>query len=174
MHLFVVRHAIAEDAEQGQDDAERELTNDGARKFKRAVQGLRELRWTFDRVLTSPWKRAVQTAELLKPLVDGPTISTELLCDKPRPELFALIAEASAPKDGDSDGDGESDQRATALVGHEPWLSELVGWLAFGDLHHGEAIEIKKGGVVWLEGTAVPGGMKLRAVLPPKVLRELR
>jgi len=170
MHLFVVRHAIAEDAEQGQDDAARELTSDGARKFKRAVQGLRELRWTFDRVLTSPWKRAVQTAELLKPLVEGPTILTELLCDKPRPELFALIAEASAPRDGES----EDDQRATALVGHEPWLSELVGWLAFGDLHHGEAIEIKKGGVVWLEGTAVPGGMKLRAVLPPKVLRELR
>jgi phosphohistidine phosphatase len=169
MHLFVVRHAIAEDAEQGQDDAARELTNDGARKFKRSVQGLRELRWTFERVLTSPWKRAVQTAELLKPLVDGPTISTELLCDKPRPELFALIAETSAPQEGDDD-----DPRATALVGHEPWLSELVGWLAFGDGHHGEAIEIKKGGVVWLEGTAVPGGMKLRAVLPPKVLRELR
>src|SRR5688572_12568419 len=120
MHLFVVRHAIAEDAEQGQDDAARELTNDGVRKFKRAVQGLRELRWTFDRVLTSPWKRAVQTAELLKPLVDGPTISTELLCDKPRPELFALIAETTPSPDGEED-----DRRATALVGHEPWLSEL-------------------------------------------------
>jgi phosphohistidine phosphatase len=171
MHLFVVRHAIAEDAEPGEDDTARELTNDGARKFKRSVQGLRELRWTFDRVLTSPWKRAVQTAELLKPLVDGPTISTELLCDKPRPELFALIAEATPAPDGEDD---EDELRATALVGHEPWLSELVGWLAFGDPHHGEAIEIKKGGVVWLEGTAVPGGMKLRALLPPKILRELR
>ena len=165
MHLFVVRHAIAEEAEPGQDDADRELTDDGVRKFKRSVQGLRELRWTYDRVLTSPWVRAIKTAELLAPLTDGPTISTELLCDKPRPELFALIAEASGPQD---------DRQATAVVGHEPWLSELVGWLAFGDPHHGEAIEIKKGGVVWLEGTAVPGGMKLRAMLPPKVLRELR
>ncbi|HUS31976.1 MAG TPA: histidine phosphatase family protein [Kofleriaceae bacterium] len=168
MHLFVVRHAVAEDAEPGQDDAARELTSEGARKFKRSVQGLRELRWTFDRVLTSPWKRAVQTAELLAPVTDGQTISTELLCDKPRPELFALIAETTAPHvEGDA-------RQATAIVGHEPWLSELVGWLAFGDPHHGEAIELKKGGVVWLEGHAIPGGMKLRAVLPPKVLRELR
>src|SRR6476469_312933 len=94
MHLFVVRHGIAEDAEQGQEDASRELTSDGARKFKRSVQGLREMRWQFTRVLTSPWTRAMQTAELLKPVTYGPTISTELLCDKPRPELFALIAEA--------------------------------------------------------------------------------
>ena len=169
MHLFVVRHAIAEDAEPGQDDTARELTSDGARKFKRAVQGLRELRWTFTRVLTSPWKRALQTAELLKPVTDGPTIVTELLCDKPRPELFALIAETTLPE-----GEEDDTRHATALVGHEPWLSELVGWLAFGDPQRGDALEIKKGSVVWLEGAAVPGGMKLRAMLPPKVLRELR
>lgn len=165
MHLFVIRHAIAEPADPGDDDAARELTVDGVRKFKRSVQGLRELKWTFDRILTSPWRRACQTAELLKPLADGETISTELLCDRPRPELFALVAEMSST---------QQDGHATAVVGHEPWLSELVGWLAFGDPHHGESIEIKKGGVVWLEGTAIPGGMKLRAMLPPKVLRELR
>ena len=165
MHVFVVRHAIAAEAEEGEDDADRELTSEGERKFRRAVQGLRELGWQFERVLTSPWKRALSTAELLAPVTDGPVISTELLCDKPRPELFALIAETSGP---------QKNGYATAVVGHEPWLSELVAWLAFGDPHHGEALELKKGGVVWLEGTAVPGGMKIRAILPPKILRELR
>lgn len=165
MDVFVIRHAIAEEAEPGQDDASRELTSDGVRKFKRAVQGVRELGWSFDRVLTSPWQRALSTAELLKPLADGPTIVTDLLCDKPRPELFALIAETSGPPE---------DQRATAVVGHEPWLSELVAWLAFGDPRHGEALDLKKGGIVWLSGTAVPGGMTLRALLTPKILRELR
>lgn len=165
MDLFVIRHAIAADAEPDQDDAARELTSDGTRKFKRAVQGLRELEWCFDRILTSPWTRAVQTAELLAPITVGPTISTDLLCDKPRPELFALIAETTAP---------QRKQHATAVVGHEPWLSELVAWLTFGDPHHSEAIEIKKGGVVWLNGTAVPGGMTLRALLTPKLLRALR
>ena len=165
MDLLVIRHAIAVDPEPGMDDAERELTSEGTRKFKRAVQGLRKLDWTLDRVLTSPWRRAVQTVELLKPLIDGPTISTELLCDKPRPELFALIAENTGPQQSGA---------ATAVVGHEPWLSELVAWLTFGDPHHSEAIEIKKGGVVWLNGSAVPGGMMLRAVLTPKILRALR
>ncbi|HEY5952303.1 MAG TPA: histidine phosphatase family protein [Kofleriaceae bacterium] len=165
MDVFVIRHAIAVEAEPGQDDAARELTPEGVRKFKRVVQGVRELRWSFDRVLTSPWQRALATAELLAPLSDGPTIVTDLLCDKPRPELFALIAESSGPQE---------DRHATAVVGHEPWLGELVAWLAFGDPRHGEAIDLKKGGIVWLAGTAVPGGMTIRAVLPPKILRELR
>jgi phosphohistidine phosphatase len=59
-------------------------------------------------------------------------------------------------------------------VGHEPWLGELVAWLAFGDTRFGEALVIKKAGVLWLEGTAVPGGMQLRASMPPKLLRALR
>jgi phosphohistidine phosphatase len=165
MDLFVIRHAIAADADPGEDDSARELTTEGTRKFKRAVQGLREIGWCFDRVLTSPWTRAMQTTELLAPITNGPTIATELLTDKPRPELFALIAEATAP---------QRKQHATAVVGHEPWLSELVAWLTFGDPHHSEAIEIKKGGAVWLAGTAVPGGMMLRALLTPKLLRALR
>jgi len=165
MDVFVIRHAIAVDAEPGQDDAARELSSDGVRKFKRAVQGIRELGWSFDRVLTSPWQRALHTAELLEPLAEGPTIVTDLLCDRPRPELFALIAEATAPHEK---------KHATAVVGHEPWLSELVAWLAFGDPRHGEGFDLKKGGMIWLEGTAVPGGMMIRAMLPPKILRELR
>jgi phosphohistidine phosphatase len=165
MDVFVIRHAIAADAESTQDDASRALTSEGIRKFKRVVQGLRELGWTFDRVLSSPWQRALSTAELLEPVADGPTIVTDLLADKPRPELFALIAETSGP---------HQKRQATAVVGHEPWLSELVAWLAFGDPRHGEALDLKKGGVVWLEGSAVPGGMMIRAILPPKVLRELR
>jgi phosphohistidine phosphatase len=88
-----------------------------------------------------------------------------LLADKPRPELFALIAEASAPHEK---------KHATAVVGHEPWLTELIAWLAFGDPRHGEAIDLKKGGIVWLEGNSVPAGMMLCAMLPPKILRELR
>lgn len=165
MHLFVIRHAVAEDHEPGQDDPARALTSDGARKFRRSVQGLRELGWRFERVLSSPWERAIRTAELLAPVAVGPTISTELLCDKPRSELFALIAESSGMQE---------DRHATAVVGHEPWLTELVGWLAFGDPRHGEAFALKKGGMMWIEGTVIPGGMKIRALLPPRVLREMR
>lgn len=158
MQLFVIRHALAEDAAPGQDDASRQLTEEGEKQLKKVVKGLRELDIEFERVLTSPWARAARTAELLEPLCKQEPIATQLLCGSPRAELLAQIAEL-----------GET----TAVVGHEPWLSELVAWLAFGDTRHGEAFALKKAGVFWLEGSAVPGGMTVRALLPPKFLREL-
>jgi phosphohistidine phosphatase len=159
MQLFVIRHGIAEDAAPGQDDASRELTEDGERKLKKIVKGLRRLDVDFERILTSPWRRAAQTAIALRSLCDDPPLSTDLLAQSPKAELLALIAEMN---------------ETTAVVGHEPWLGELVAWLAFGDQRHGEALQLKKGGVVWMEGSCVPGGMLLRAVLPPSVIRHVR
>lgn len=101
----------------------------------------------------------MQTAKQLEPISAGPPVATDLLTRSPRAELLALIAERN---------------EITAAVGHEPWLGELVAWLAFGDTKHGDALIIKKCGVVWLEGTAVPGGMQIRAAIPPKLLRALR
>ncbi len=159
MQLFIIRHAIAEDAVPGQEDASRELTKDGEKKLRRIVKGLRRLGLDFDRILTSPWQRAKQTAVLLRPLCEEPPLATDLLCASPKAELLALVAELN---------------ETAAIVGHEPWLGELVAWLAFGDTRHGEALSLKKGGVVWLEGNAVPGGMMVRALLPPSVLRAVR
>jgi phosphohistidine phosphatase len=159
MQLFVIRHAIAEDAVPGQDDASRELTDDGERKMKQVVKGMRRLGIELDRILTSPWKRAAQTAILLQPLCDEPPLSSDLLAQSPKAELLALIAELN---------------ETTGVVGHEPWIGELVAWLAFGDTRHGEALQLKKGGVVWLEGSCVPGGMMVRAILPPSMIRAVR
>jgi phosphohistidine phosphatase len=159
MQLFVIRHAIAEDAAPEQEDPTRELTDDGIRKLRQVVKGLRALDISFDRVLTSPWARAVQTAERLAPISDSEPIQTELLCHRPHAELLAMIAERNED---------------TAVVGHEPWLGELVAWLAFGDTRHGEQLQLKKGGVVWLDGSAVPGGMTVRAILPPRIIRAAR
>lgn len=159
MQLFVIRHAVAEDAEHGRPDAARALTGAGKARLRRAIRGLRSLEIQFERVLTSPWTRAAQTATLLAPIANDPPIATDLLTQPPSAELLALIAER---------------KETTAVVGHEPWLGELVAWLAFGDPRYGDALVIKKCGVVWLEGTAVPGGMQLRAAIPPKLLRSIR
>ena len=164
VQLLVVRHAIASDHHPNEDDALRVLTADGERKFRQVVRGMKQLGWKLDAVLTSPWLRASRTAELLRPISGRPAVETDLLAQSPRAELLALIAESTGPQKAG---------HATAVVGHEPWLGELIGWLAFGDGRHGEGLELKKGGVVWLDGTAVPGGMGIRAVLPPKVLRSL-
>ena len=152
MQLYVIRHGIAEDRAPDSDDRSRPLTDDGRKRVRKAIKGLREINIKFDRILTSPWVRAAETAALLEPLCDHAPRSTELLCQSPRSELLAMIAEQGAD---------------TAIVGHEPWLGELVAWLAFGDTRHSEALPIKKGGFVWLEGHAIPGGMKIRAIVPP-------
>ena len=158
MELYVIRHAIAEDPAPGSPDNERELTSDGARRLKRAVKGMRALGWHFDRVLTSPWKRAVESAELVAALCDDDPIVTPLLTQSPRSELLAILSNTSG---GDH----------TCVVGHEPWIGELVAWLAFGDTRHGEALRLKKAGAVVLSGTAVPGGMQIQAIVPPSILR---
>jgi phosphohistidine phosphatase len=160
MELYVIRHAIAEDPVVGAPDSERELTADGAKRLKRAMKGMRALGWHFDRVITSPWKRAYDSAEILEPLCDTDYVVTDLLTQSPRAELLALISENLG---GDH----------TCVVGHEPWLGELVAWLAFGDTRHGEALRLKKAGAVVLSGTAVPGGMEIHAIVPPKILRAL-
>jgi phosphohistidine phosphatase len=158
MHLYVIRHAIAEDATAGQDDTTRALTDEGARKFRKVVKGMRALGLSFDRVLSSPWLRAIETAQLLAPVSDVRPTTSDLLARPPTADLLALL--------------GEHDE-VTAVVGHEPWLGELIAWLAFGDPRRGEALLLKKGSVTWLDGTAVPGGMMLRAMLSPMMLRRL-
>ncbi|MCX5741947.1 MAG: histidine phosphatase family protein [Proteobacteria bacterium] len=160
MLLYVIRHAIAEDQMPGESDTNRELTDDGAKVMKHAVRGMRALGWRFDRLIASPWTRARQTAKLVAPLCESDLITTDLLSQSPRAELLAMIGENVG---------GE----ATAIVGHEPWLGELVSWLAFGDQRHGEALRLKKAGAVVLSGTAIPGGMEILALLPPKVLRSI-
>ena len=159
LELFVVRHAIAEERSSRKDDVARALTPDGRERFERGVKGLERLGLAFDRIDHSPWLRAVQTAELLLPLLDerGST---------------RVCAELAAPPSGTLlEGLGEG---RVAVVGHEPWLSELVAWLVSGDAGDGAGFEMKKGGVAWLEGEPRPGAMTLRALLPPRVLRRLR
>ena len=152
MQLYVIRHGIAGERAPDSDDTARALTDEGHKKVKRVVKGLREVGIKFERILASPWVRAAETADLLAPLCEAPPLHTELLCQSPRAALLEMIAKHGTD---------------TAIVGHEPWLGELVAWLAFGDTRHREALALKKGGFVWLEGNAIPGGMTLKAFVPP-------
>lgn len=150
MELYVVRHAIAED---GPEDDARALTEKGTRRFSKMVELLERLEVRFDRLVHSPKRRAVETAELLSRLVDGELEVSALLTEAPNTRLLSLLRGGRV-----------------AVVGHEPHLSALVSWLLTGD-RAGASIELKKGAVAWLEGEATPGGMRLGALLPPRVGR---
>ncbi len=158
MDLFVVRHAIAEPARPGLSDADRRLTPRGRRRFAAVVSWLEALGVEFDAFYYSPWLRAVETMQALGPLMREQPVPTSYLTQSPTPALLNFLAVG----------------RTVGVVGHEPFLTELVAWLVLGDPDRGESFVLKKGGVAWLEGEPRPGGMRLRALVPPKAVIAAR
>ena len=146
MDLFLIRHAIAEERRAGLPDEERQLTDNGRERFKQMVQGLDRRDIRFDRVYTSPWTRAVQTAELLAPVTEGKLIATEGLAQSPDPDFFANL-----------------EGQTIACVGHEPWLSDTLALLTTGE-PPGTWVRFKKGAIAWLRGKPSPANMRLRAL----------
>ena len=162
-HLYLVRHAVAE--ERGPawpDDSQRPLTDEGAKRWRRQASGLAALEARPELILTSPFTRARQTADLLaaafakKPkVVELPALQPGV---KPRDVLRAL----------DLDGRASS----VALVGHEPGLGELAAVL----VGFRTPPEFKNGGVARIDVAILPpsaGSGRLSAWLPPKILRAL-
>lgn len=149
--VTLIRHAIAED---GADDDARALSKEGRRRFRASVETLERIGVRFAKVLHSPKRRALETAGLLRSICDGDFEVTPLLTQKPSEELLALL-----------------DVHELAVVGHEPHLSSLLAWLVTGKTALGGNFELKKGAVARLEGDPTPGGMRLRALWTPRVLR---
>lgn len=155
MKLYLIRHAVALEAAPGQTDDERPLSEEGIQKFTEVVRGLKHLEVRLDRLYHSPKLRAVQTAELLVPLLEGETEVTPYLAAEPSLALLETLQGSSV-----------------ALVGHEPWIGELCAWLVTGH-REGRAFPFKKGGVALLEGLPQPGQMRLRGFWAPRLLRRL-
>jgi glycosyltransferase involved in cell wall biosynthesis len=96
--------------------------------------------------------RAVETAEALVDLVVDETVVTKELARRPTDALLRVLR-----------------GKRITVVGHQPWLGELIAILALGRPQDAAQFELRKGVVVRLEGSPRPRGMVVRAVLPPKV-----
>lgn len=164
MILYIVRHAIAVPRDPGgSPDAGRPLTPKGIRRMRKAAAGMRDLGVAPALVLSSPWVRARQTAEILVEELD------------PRAELEEMEALAP-PVDRHlvyerlrNAGPAE----AVMLVGHQPSLGEIAGELACGSA--GCFLALKKGALCVIELARLspaPGG-RLAGLLQPSVLRRL-
>lgn len=151
MLLYLIRHAIAEEPREDLDDAARKLTSVGREKFADVVAGLCAMDAQFRVILHSPKTRAVETAAMLKPLCSGKLVQSKLLAEEPEESILTLL----------------SQNEAMAAVGHQPYLSQLAGLLAFGPKSKGGEVSIKKGGVVVLEGVPKFGGMQILGVYAP-------
>ena len=159
MELLLVRHAIAEEPAPQQPDPERALTEEGIARFLEAVDGLQRLGLSGDRCWHSPWRRAVETAGLLRALVESDPLTEPLLALEPGDALMARLA-------------GEAPEARLLLVGHQPWLGELAGWLCRGERGADPGLRIRKGSLLWLRGEPRPAGMEIEALLKPSLLRR--
>jgi phosphohistidine phosphatase len=161
MQLLIIRHAIAVPrGTPGIPDEERPLTPEGELKFREAAKGLAQLVDRPDALLTSPWRRAKQTAAIAAAAWGQiePT-ETPALASGSFDEQAAVL-------------DRYPEDATVAVVGHEPWVSALLARLL--GTRHDDRLTFKKGGAALVD---VPGrlaeGGSLAWFLPPKVLRKL-
>lgn len=165
MQLLVIRHAIAEDrdafASSGRDDSERPLTSAGRDKMRRTAAGLRSLVPTIDLLASSPYVRAMQTADLVAEAygIDDVKKVDALVPDAPLQRFLVWLHRKAAVEVG-------------AIVGHEPHLGELVTWLMTGLPE--SRVEMKKGGACLLAFAGQPGaGLGvMKWLLTPGQLRQ--
>ena len=163
-HLYLVRHAVAE--ERGPawpDDSQRPLTADGIKRWRREAAGLVVLDARPDLILTSPFTRARQTADVL----------AAVFPKKPKVVELAALQPGVKPRDVVRAFEPDARVDSVALVGHEPGLGELAAWL----LGCKTPLEFKKGGVARIDVAILPpptGSGRLHSWLTPKILRSLR
>src|SRR2546423_7282150 len=119
MEIYVLRHGIAEDAAKGQSDADRALTDEGRKKLTAVMERAAKAEVEPSQILTSPLKRAVQTAEIAAKVLGhtAPLVRIEALVPDSSPQkVWNEIRERRA-------------ESALLLAGHEPLLSHLVSYL---------------------------------------------
>jgi len=121
--VYLMRHGVAADAAPGMTDADRALTSEGVRKTRRAAQGLQRMGVQPKMILSSPLRRAEETARLAAGELDG----------APPVELFPPLGPGFQPAEVVKQLRPHRTAGEILLVGHQPDLGELASYLLTGD-----------------------------------------
>ena len=165
MNLYIIRHAIAidEGTPEYDNDSERPLSDKGKKKMRQIARGLRALGVDFDLILSSPYLRAKETAEILAEVsrTKADIAFSENLIPMGDPDL--LISEMNEKYSANS----------IALIGHEPHLSSLISLLVSDNASLD--ITLKKGGVCRLSADDLHHTRKapLEWLITPGILVEI-
>ena len=167
MELYFLRHAMA--AEPGTvditHDSERPLTSEGIEKMKEEARGMQCMGLTFDQVVSSPYMRAAETAEIVTKGLKfkGKIKFTDLLIPNAEFKTFFKLLKEFQVDD------------KVLLVGHLPSLEEFTSRLISGQST--AAMDYKQGSLCRIDmpPTIVPGVTgQLKWFLAPKQLRSFR
>ncbi len=163
MQIYILRHGIAEVAAAGMSDADRALVPEGKQKLRAVLRVAARAGVKPTRILTSPLRRAVETAEIAAAVLGykGEILPTKTLAPGHSPN--EVWDEIRAYPYGEH----------VLLSGHEPQLGYLTGYLlGVPSL----LIDLKKGSLVRIDMerlTAQPRGV-LRWYLTPKLAVDQR
>ena len=138
MEIYILRHGIAEDGQAGQPDSDRALTADGRKKLRTVLRVAANAGVSPSLILTSPYKRALQTAQLAAEILDyhGELLRTKAL--EPNMVPRAVWDEIRVHKD----------EARILLAGHEPLFSRLTAYLLGSPELQ---IDFKKGAIACIE-----------------------
>ena len=165
MNIYLLRHAHALDmGEAGvQTDEERPLSDEGRRQMAVVSDAVKRLGLAFDQIVSSPLRRALETAQELGRHLGLPE-STIVTWDQLEPgastkKLLKKVRTLEA--------------RDVVLVGHAPDMSMWAGWLIGGKDCQ---VEIPKAGLACIRCDAAPrkGVGTLVWLLTPELLAGLR
>lgn len=165
MRIYLIRHSNAVDPGTPgyEDDSQRPLTEKGRDKMNKIASALKKMHVKPDLIVSSPYVRARQTAEILAKVM--------------KYKRNICFSDTLVPMGNSEEIIGEINEKydvgELVLVSHEPFISNLIGTLVAGNPDI--AINMKNGGICCLsaddlhmERTAV-----LEWLLPPKILSAL-
>ena len=159
MQVYLLRHGIAEESRIGLRDADRALVPEGRRKLKEVLRLARSADTAISLILTSPYRRARETAEMVSEFLSS---EAELL------ESASLTPE-SHPKDVWQEICAHKTLDSVLLASHEPLMSSTAAYLLnCGSLH----VDFKKGALMRIDVESFgpqPHGV-LRWMITPKLV----
>ena len=135
MHLYLLRHGVAEEARLGIVDADRALTSDGRKKLRHVLQTIADARVKPNLIFSSHLKRALQTAQF---------VGTELGYEA-KVEVSKGLAPGADYAAFQQLLNKYSDREGVLVVGHNPNLFQFLGRLVTGN--GGAAIRLRKGSI---------------------------
>lgn len=155
MKLYFLRHGIAEEYSASGRDSDRRLTPEGIAGMEAEARTLSAMNLRLDRIVTSPYPRAKETAEIVARALG---IESKVEVDsrlQPGARLRGLqeIVE-------------ENPADRIMVVGHNPDFSMMPALLTGCP-----AFELKKGGIIRVDCLRIePGAASLEWFIPPSVL----
>jgi len=165
MDVILIRHGKAgnRDPNSWPDDDDRPLTAEGQAEHRAVMRAARKMGIKFDFLVTSPLRRAKETADIVAAAYrwpEEPQVAAELGHGYSVAAVVKLLAKFPPTS-------------RVALVGHEPDFSALATALIGGKT--GLGLQIKKSGIagVRFEGPAEAGAGLLLYLLKPSQLRKI-